>query len=108
MQGNVSHALESLKLMMVVSHAIALLLNFPKAVKANGSNKWNAVNPGKHQACLIPEAYILIIGIEFFPVSLANLTFFCFSPRGVDVLLRMKSITVWLQFIRDLALDRSH
>lgn len=47
---NVSHALESLKLMMIVSHAMALLLNFPKAVKANGSNKWNAVNPGKQPA----------------------------------------------------------
>lgn len=44
---------------------------------------------------------------RIFSVSLANLTFFCFSPRGFDVLLRMKSITVQLQFIRGLALHRS-
>lgn len=42
----------------------------------------------------------------FFSVSLANLTFFCFSPRRFDVLLRMKSITVQLQFIKDLVLAR--
>ena len=32
------------------------VVKFPKAGKANGSNKWNAVNPGKHQAGLIPKA----------------------------------------------------
>lgn len=45
---------------------------------------------------------------RIFSVSLANLTFLCFSPRGFDVLLRMKSITVRTQFLRDLVVDRSH